>query len=34
MGVGGYKSTRGSRVEGAKKDMFVYLGMKRRDSSC
>lgn len=34
MGVGGCRSTRGSRVEGAKKDMFVHLGMKRRDSRC
>jgi hypothetical protein len=32
MGVGGCRSTRGSRVEGAKKDMFVHLGVKRRDS--
>jgi hypothetical protein len=34
MGVGGCRSTRGTRVEGAKKDMFVHLGMKRRDSRC
>jgi hypothetical protein len=34
MGVGGCRSTRGSRVEGARKDMFVHLGVKRRDSRC
>jgi hypothetical protein len=31
---GGYRSTRRSRVEDAKKDMFIHLGMKRRDSRC